>query len=133
MYESKYGTNKPSRVSVSQMYVLYSCNYDNKMILTLTLTLTKSEFLSSLNSVSRFYRKYCPTWNATAVLCIDCLFGLLQWTDCQGSNYPFRCYPDQSLWRSRSQGGTAITCIVITYLFRTGLNSSRPPEDQQKG
>ena len=34
MYESKYGTNKPSRVSVSQMYVLYSCNYDNKMILT---------------------------------------------------------------------------------------------------
>ena len=40
MYESKYGTNKPSRVSVSQRYVLYSCNYDNKMILTLTLTLT---------------------------------------------------------------------------------------------
>ena len=32
MYESKYGTNKPSWVSVSQVYVLYPCNYDNKMI-----------------------------------------------------------------------------------------------------
>ena len=30
----KCGTNKPSRVSVSQIYVLYSCNYDNKIILT---------------------------------------------------------------------------------------------------
>ena len=32
--ESKYGINKPSRVSVSQIYVSYSCNYDDKMILT---------------------------------------------------------------------------------------------------
>ena len=32
MYESKYGTNKPSWVLVSQVYVLYPCNYDNKMI-----------------------------------------------------------------------------------------------------
>ena len=32
MYESKYGTNKPSWVSVSQVYVLYPCNYDNKMV-----------------------------------------------------------------------------------------------------
>ena len=34
IYELKYGTNKPSWVSVSQIYVLYPCNYDNKIILT---------------------------------------------------------------------------------------------------
>ena len=34
MYESKYGTNKPSWVSISQVYVLHPCNYDYKMILT---------------------------------------------------------------------------------------------------
>ena len=36
MYKSKDGTNKPNRVSISQLYVLYSCNYDNEIILTLT-------------------------------------------------------------------------------------------------
>ena len=42
MYESKYETNKASRNSVSQIYVLYSCNYDNKMILTFNFDLTSS-------------------------------------------------------------------------------------------
>ena len=41
MYESTYGTNKPSWFSVSQIYVLYPCNYDNEMILTLILALRK--------------------------------------------------------------------------------------------
>ena len=34
VHESKYGTNKPSWVSPPQIYVIYPCNYDNRMTLT---------------------------------------------------------------------------------------------------
>ena len=51
MYESKYGTNKPSWVSVSQVYVLYPCNYDNKMIFDFDLTLKDKDDINAL----------CPT------------------------------------------------------------------------
>ena len=52
MYESKYGTNKPSWVSVSQVYVLYPCNYDNKMIFDFDLTLKAGQLKSTLYFMS---------------------------------------------------------------------------------